>query len=220
MIYLGAERTILEPFFQYKIGESYEGKHQSEIKIYGTGKVTKVINRFHSYENTINYDTFLEKREAWLNGEDHYHVTSISGNEFDCTSEELGGNQIWIETMQGESKIVFHLSHLDDVLVNVDDIVNEKTLIGHQGNTGLVSSTKDNTDFTYGSFLFFEVQKDSLFLNPRGYAEGTIVTTYPEEEVREVDSNNPKFLFEAQKDDYYYIYLKTGEKLYLEKTML
>lgn len=216
MMYLGSERTIIEPFFQTKTGESYQGVHKSDVKIYGTGKVIKVINRFHSYENAIVKETFLKNQETWKIEENTYQVTSVHGTEFTLTEEELMGNQLWIETKEGDSTIVFHLSHLDDVLVNVGDIVKETTLLGHQGNTGIVDSSCDITDFSYGSILLFEVEQDGKKLNPRGYAEGTIKTNYP---ILEEKNVIPILLFEAQKEDYYYLYLKAGEKIYLEKTM-
>ena len=46
MIYLGSQRVITNSFSNHKTAEDYAGAHLSEVKINGTGVVTKVINRF------------------------------------------------------------------------------------------------------------------------------------------------------------------------------
>ena len=49
MIYLGSQRVITNSFSNHKTAEDYAGAHLSEVKINGTGVVTKVINRFKSH---------------------------------------------------------------------------------------------------------------------------------------------------------------------------
>ena len=62
---------------------------------------------------------------------------------------------------------------------NVGDIVDSNTVIGKQGNTGLVASVKSLSDVTYGSHVHLEItDKDGNYINPRKYATGEIVTDY------------------------------------------
>lgn len=42
MIYLGSQRVITNSFSNHKTAEDYAGAHLSEVKINGTGVVTKV----------------------------------------------------------------------------------------------------------------------------------------------------------------------------------
>ena len=179
MIYLGSERTITQSFANHKVAEDYGGLHKSEVKINGRGKVIKVINKFVSHQDSINYNTFLENENAWFyNGV--YNCISITGKSVKMSVEETAGNQVWIETYDNNDKLIFRLCHLDSVLVNVDDIVDSNTVIGLQGNTGLVLSGKSVTDVTYGTHVHFEVTKNGQYINPRKYASGEIITTYLE----------------------------------------
>ena len=68
MIYLGSQRVITNSFSNHKTAEDYAGAHLSEVKINGTGVVTKVINRFKSHEDSINYNDFLNNKIAWKDG--------------------------------------------------------------------------------------------------------------------------------------------------------
>lgn len=179
MIYLGSERTITQSFINHKVAEDYGGFHKSEIKINGRGKVIKVINKFISHQDSINYNTFLENENIWFyNGV--YNCISITGKSVKMTVEETAGNQVWIETYENNDKLIFRLCHLDSVLVNVGDIVDSNTVIGLQGNTGLVLSGKSVTDVTYGTHVHFEVTKNNQYINPRKYASGEVITTYLE----------------------------------------
>ena len=177
MKYLGSERSITQDFKTHKVAEDYSGNHKSEIKINGKGKIIKIINRFKSHEDSINYNTFLENQNIWYsNG--IYNCVSITGKSVKMSSDELGGNQVWIETYENNNKLILRLCHLDSVLVNVNDIVDSDTVIGLQGNTGLVLSGKSVTDVTYGTHVHLEVTQNNQYINPRKYAVGEVVTTY------------------------------------------
>ena len=84
---------------------------------------------------------------------------SITGKQVRMHYNEIGGNQIWIETYQGNEKITLRFAHLDSVLVNVGDVVNSNTVIAKQGNTGLVLSNKSRSDSSYGSHVHLELIK-------------------------------------------------------------
>ena len=77
MIYLGSQRVITNSFSNHKTAEDYAGAHLSEVKINGTGVVTKVINRFKSHEDSINYNDFLNNKNAWKDG-NYYNCKSIT----------------------------------------------------------------------------------------------------------------------------------------------
>lgn len=181
MIYLGSQRVITNSFSNHKTAEDYAGAHLSEVKINGTGVVTKVINRFKSHEDSINYNDFINNKNAWKDG-NYYNCKSITGKQVRMHYNEIGGNQIWIETYQGNEKITLRFAHLDSVLVNVGDVVNSNTVIAKQGNTGLVLSNKSRSDSSYGSHVHLEVtNKNGAYLNPRPYATGEITTSYLEQ---------------------------------------
>lgn len=176
MKYLGSERSVTQDYKTHKVAEDYSGTHKSEVRINGKGKVIKVINKFKSHEDSINYNTFLENQSIWhING--IYNCISITGKSVKMKSEELGGNQVWIETYDGKDLIVMRFCHLDSVLVNEGDIV-DNDVIGLQGNTGLVLSGKSVIDESYGTHVHFEVTKNNQYINPRKYAIGEINTTY------------------------------------------
>jgi len=177
MIYLGSERTLTQDYKSHGVAEDYSGFHKSEVKINGRGKVIKVINKFVSHQDSINYNNFLKNQSVWYkNGV--YNCVSITGKTVKMTDEELGGNQIWIETYENDTKLILRICHLDSVLVRVNDIVDKDTIIALQGNTGLVASGKSVTDVTYGTHLHFEVTKNGSYINPRKYADGSTITTY------------------------------------------
>lgn len=255
MIYLGSERIVTNSFQNHKTAEDYAGNHQSIIKMNGTGKVLKVINRFESHEDSIHYTDFIHNKDNWKKG-DYYHCISITGKNVLMDDSELGGNQVWIETYQDHKKLIFLFAHLDSAAVKKGDIVDSNTEIGKQGNTGLVLSNKSRNDVTYGSHVHLQVTDQSgNYIDPRAFATGEIQTTYLEQESRldekeksslideplavedfnekkdtileETGDNIPsipnekeqekELIFTCEKEDYYYIKLYEGEKLYLEK---
>lgn len=299
MNYLGSNRVITNSFNTHKTAEDYAGNHLSNILMYGQGKVIKIINKFVSHEDSINYNDYLSNSKSWYNN-GIYKCISITGKEVLMTSEELGGNQIFIETYVGNKKLLFRFAHLANVNVQVGDIVSSSTILGTQGNTGLVLSNKDYSDETYGSHVHLEItDENNNYIDPRKYASGEITTTYVKqtnerdekkrqfivnvdvinirekattestdlgnvylneiytildtvtdneydwykittntgitgyvassktnkwttilEEKKEETNTDSKqednFIFECIEDDYYYIYLKKGEKLYLK----
>lgn len=181
MNYLGSSRVITNQFSTHITAEDYAGEHKSPVSIYGKGKIIKVVGRFKSHEDSINYNNFLENQNNWKDG-DYYNCISITGKQVRMRYDELGGNQVDIETYDGEKMIYFKIAHLDSVSVNVGDIIDENTIIGYQGNTGLVLSNKSLTDVTYGSHVHLEVKdSNNNYINPRTYASGLIKTTYIEQ---------------------------------------
>ena len=62
MNYLGENRVVTNPFSSHITAEDYAGSHESKVSIYGTGKVVKVINKFHCHEDSINYNNFLKNK--------------------------------------------------------------------------------------------------------------------------------------------------------------
>ena len=168
---------ITQDYITHGGAEDYSGVHKSEIKINGKGKVIKIINKFKSHEDSINYNTFLEKQSVWYsNG--IYECISITGKNVKMSIDELGGNQVWIETYDDNNLIILRLCHLDSVLVSLNQIVDENSVIGLQGNTGLVLSGKSVTDRTYGTHVHLEATINNEFVNPRKYATGEVTTTY------------------------------------------
>lgn len=181
MIYLGSERVITNAFNNHQTAEDYAGEHLSDISIVGTGKVIQVINFFKSHEDSINYDDYLRNREYWKDG-NYYNCISITGKTVRMHYNELGGNQVYIETLYNNEKIIMRFCHLDSVLVQVGDIIGSNQVFARQGNTGLVLSNKDRSDQTYGSHVHLEiVDKNGNYLNPRPFAQGQIVTNYIEQ---------------------------------------
>lgn len=180
-MYLGFNRVVTNAFQNHITAEDYAGEHKSKVSIYGKGIVTKVINKFVSHDDSINYNDYLNNRNNWKDG-NYYNCISITGKIVRMHYTELGGNQVFIETYDNDNKITLRLAHLDSVNVNVGDIVDENTIIGLQGNTGLVLSVKNINDVTYGSHVHFEVTNyNGEYLNPRDYATGTKKTVYVEQ---------------------------------------
>lgn len=178
MIYLGENRVITNSFENHGTAEDYSGNHKSNVIMYGRGKVIKVIDLFVSHEDSINYNTYLQNRLNWQDG-NYYNCVSITGKNVRMHYEELGGNQVFIETYDGDDKLLFRFAHLDSVLVKEGDIIDSSVVIGTQGNTGLVLSSKSVDDETYGSHVHLEITgRDGVYINPRKYATGEVVTTY------------------------------------------
>lgn len=178
MRYLGSERIVSYPFSDHITAEDYAGNHKSEVSIPSRAKVVRTINRFKSHEDSINYNEFLNNKNNWRDG-NYYNCISITGKNVRMHSDELGGNQIWLETYDNNNLITLRLCHLDSVNVKVGDIVEKDQVIGFQGNTGLVLSNKNKSDITYGSHVHLEViNRDGNYLNPRKYANGEITTNY------------------------------------------
>lgn len=172
MIYLGSERVITSTYANHITAEDFSGEHLSDVSINSTCRVIKVINKFISHEDSINYNNFLNNQYNWFNGE-YYNCISITGKFVKMSSEELGGNQIFLETIYNNKKYIIRLCHLNDILVNVGDIITPNQVIAHQGNTGLVLSSKNTSDITYGSHVHIEVTDESNnFINPREFATG------------------------------------------------
>lgn len=178
MNYLGSNRIITNPFSNHGTAEDYAGNHLSNVVLYGSGKVIRIINKFKSHEDSINYNNFLNNGNSWYK-DGIYHCISITGKITLMTPDELSGNQVFVETYDGNKKLIFRFAHLDSVNVKVGDIVNENTILGLQGNTGLVLSSKNVSDKTYGSHVHLEViDENNNYVNPRMYASGEVRTTY------------------------------------------
>ncbi len=181
MIYLGSSRIITNSYSSHKTAEDYAGEHQSNISICGSGRVIKIINRFQSHDDSINYNSYLNNKNNWKDG-NYYNCISITGKTVRMHYEELGGNQVWIEGYFENKKIILRFAHLDSVLVNVGDVIKPNQVFGKQGNTGLVSSTKSTSDTTYGSHVHLEVtDSNGTYLNPREFATGEKITLYEEQ---------------------------------------
>ncbi len=176
---LGSRRGITQSFenHQYE-AEDYAGEHLSDVKIFGTAKVISIVDKYKSHEHTINYNDFLKNVNKWRDG-NYYNCISITGNKVRYHHNELGGNEVWLETFFDNEKKHFRITHLDAVLVKIGDIIDSNTIIGKQGNTGLVLSNKPVTDITYGSHIHFEVRDENYnFINPRSYAVGDLIVNY------------------------------------------
>lgn len=181
MIYLGAERVITNSFENHSTAEDYSGAHESNVIMYGKGRVVKIINSFISHQDSINYNLFLQNQQAWKDG-DYYNCISITGKKVRMRYDELGGNQVFIETFDKDNKLLFCFAHLASVLVREGDIIDSSVILGKQGNTGLVLSSKSESDITYGSHVHLEItDRNGIYVNPRKYATGEIVTQYIEQ---------------------------------------
>lgn len=178
MNYLGSNRVVTNSFSSHRTAEDYAGNHLSNVIMYGNGKVIRVINKFKSHEDSINYNNFLNNGNSWYK-DGVYHCISITGKITLMVPDELGGNQVFVETYDGNQKLIFRFAHLDSVNVKVGDIINENTILGLQGNTGLVLSSKNISDETYGSHVHLEIiDENNNYVNPRKYASGEVRTTY------------------------------------------
>ena len=179
MMLLGSNRVVTQTFSVHgNRAEDYSGDHLSPIKFNGVGKVIKVVNRFKCHEDTINENDFINNKSKWRDG-DYYNCISITGKNVRIHNSEQGGNMIIIESYNGSTLLNFVIKHLGSVNVKVGNIINQNTIIGTQGNTGIVLSSKSRTNPTYGTHIHFEVKyPNGNYINPRDYAVGNIVTTY------------------------------------------
>lgn len=178
MTYLGSERVLTNSFSNHITAEDYAGEHLSDVSINSTCKVINVINKFKSHEDSINYNDFLSNQSNWRNG-NIYNCISITGKVVPMYGEELGGNQVHLETIYNNETYIIKLCHLNDIVVNTGDIVYPNQVLAHQGNTGLVLSSKSVDDVTYGSHVHIEItDSNGNFINPRGFAYGSTSGSY------------------------------------------
>lgn len=178
MTYLGSERVLTNNFSNHVTAEDYAGEHLSDVSINSTCKVINVINKFKSHEDSINYNDFLNNQGNWRSG-NVYNCISITGKVVPMYGEELGGNQVHLETIYNNETYIIKLCHLNDIVVNIGDIVYPNQVLAHQGNTGLVLSSKNFDDATYGSHVHIEItDSNGNFINPRGFADGSISGSY------------------------------------------
>lgn len=223
MIILGSERMVTQDFKNHGYAEDYSGEHLSNIRFNGVGKVIRVVNKYKCHEDTINKNDYNNYNTSWKNG-DYYNCVSITGKTVRYHKNELGGNSVLIESYDNGNLIYFKILHMADVYVKEGDIVNTNTLIGTQGNTGLVLSSKSRTNPTYGTHVHCQVtNKDGIYINPRKYATGNIVTNYvsqsnniditknqfkvivPKINIRESSNVNSKDIGDVYKDEVYTI---------------
>lgn len=181
MLILGSERSVTQNYNIHKDAEDYSGEHLSVIKINGRAKVTKIVNKYISHEDSINYNDYLNNSAIWRDGT-YFNCISITGKVVRYHQSELGGNRVELECYEGDLKRYIRLYHMADVLVNVGDIVDSDTTIGKQGNTGLVLSKKSLSDITYGSHVHMEVLDENYQnINPREYATFARTVNYMEQ---------------------------------------
>lgn len=192
MKYLGSERSVTQSFLNHKYAEDYSGVHLSQIKINGSAKVIKVVNKYKGHSNSINYREFLNNQSKWKDG-NYYNCISITGETVKFYYDELGGNQVHLETYYNGNKYLLKILHMNIVNVKVGDIIDENTVIGLQGNTGLVLSSKDRNNETYGSHVHLEVKDSSgTSIDPRIFADGSITYNYtPQSNI--VDESKKQF---------------------------
>ncbi|HHX17007.1 MAG TPA: M23 family metallopeptidase [Mollicutes bacterium] len=170
MLLLGNDRFVTQDYKTHGSAEDYKGEHLSDIRIRGTAKVTKVVNKYIPHEDTIDYNEFQKNKDTWKDGI-YFNCVSITGKNIRYHQSELDGNQVELESFEGDKKRYFRICNMAEVLVDVGDIVNSDTVIGRQGNTGLVLSKKDISDETYGSHIHFEVLDENYNnVDPRQYA--------------------------------------------------
>lgn len=178
MMILGSERYITQDYAHHLTAEDYSGEHLSPVKIVGTAKVIRVVNHYLPHEDSLNYQEFLERQYEWKDG-DYYNCISLTGKQVRYPKDELGGNCVELEGIIDGEVYRYGLFHLASVNVKVGDIVDGNTVLGQQGNTGLVFSGKDESDPTYGTHVHMEVKDSSLnFINPREFALGNKVISY------------------------------------------
>lgn len=178
MMLLGAERYITQDYARHKTAEDYSGEHLSPIKITGVAKVIRVVNHYQVHEDSINYNDFIKNQYAWRDG-DYYNCTSITGKRVRFHKNELGGNCVEVEGYVDGIYYRCAMFHMASTAVQVGDIVNSDTILGFQGNTGLVDSGKSRSDATYGTHVHLEVRDaSSNFINPREFGLGNKILTY------------------------------------------
>ena len=186
MMILGAQRVVTQDYAHHLTAEDYSGEHLSAIQIQNTAKVIRVVNHYIAHEDSLNYNDFLANQKNWYDGSGGYHCISITGKQVYYPSDELGGN--CVEMIGYIDNQLYHYSmfHMASVNVKVGDIVTSDTIIGLQGNTGLVLSSKSLSDPTYGTHVHMEVHDaQNNNINPRSYALGEKIIEYKEQ-------SNPK----------------------------
>ena len=240
MKYLGSERVITLPFEEHKTAEDYAGIMLSPLSIKGQYKVIKTVTKYQSYEDSVDYNTFISNQKTWKK-DNGYQCVTITGKSLFIPSGELGGNCVILEGYYQDKKYQIGIYHLENVYVKEQDIIRNNTLLGTQGSTGLVLSNKDLKDKTYGTHVHVEVKNEQgEFINPRPFVDESILLSLDpkgdnlvkEDEKKEdeipqtppkTDQTTPKeneemtLLFTCPKDDFYFLKLKKGEKLYLVK---
>lgn len=195
---LGSERVVTQDYATHKDAEDYAGVHLSDIKIDGTAKVIRVVNKYIPHEDSINHDDYVKNKNKWKDGV-YYNCVSVTGKVVRYYQSELGGNQVELECYEGTNKRYFRILHMATVLVKVGDIIDSNTLIGKQGNTGLVLSHKSRSDITYGSHVHFEVRDTNYnSMNPREYALFDIRVNY-EEQTNPIDNTKEQIKIIADK---------------------
>lgn len=232
MILFGSERAVTNDFKNHMYAEDYSGEHLSNIRFNGVGKVISVVNKFKCHEDTINKNDYNNYKSSWKDG-DYYNCVSITGKTVRYHKSELGGNSVLIESYDNGILLYFKILHMADVYVKEGDIINTNTLIGIQGNTGLVLSSKARTNPTYGTHIHCQItDKSGNYINPRKYALGTIITNYitqsntidssktqfkvlvPKINIRESSSVNSKDIGDVFKDEVYTILDTSSDNKY------
>ena len=223
MILLGSEREVIQNFVTHIYAEDYSGDHLSDIKFNGIGKVINVVNKYKCHEDTINQNDYNNFKSCWKDGE-YYNCVSIIGKKVKYHKSELGGNSITIESYDNGTLLTFKIMHMASVYVKEGDIIDNNTILGTQGNTGLVLSQKSRTNPTYGTHVHFQINDEKgNYINPRKYALGTIITNYksganavddsknqfkvlaPKINIRESSSVNSRDIGDVYKDEVYTI---------------
>lgn len=188
MLLLGSERVVTQDYNTHKEAEDYAGEHLSEIRINGKAKVMKVVNKYMAHEDTINYNEYIKNKNAWKDGT-YYNCVSITGKTVRYHQSELGGNQVELECYDNNEKRIIRILHMAEVLVNAGDVIDSTSIIGKQGNTGLVLSKKEISNNTYGSHVHMEVlNRNYQYINPREYANYAKTVNY-QEQTNEIDNS-------------------------------
>lgn len=217
MNYLGSERTVIQPFSLDKIGETVQGKVGDPIQLFQKAKVTKVIRKFNNDVDTIDQDEFQKHQIEWQQ-QDGYHVKSCTGKDFIVSREELAGNQIWLSLKEEEQTVELYFAHIGEVFVQEGEEITSGTIVGTEGNTGLMSGTQENGGINYPSLVRFSAYENGLAIDPRAYAFQPVQEVTPFSQQKEEQcKEEPTLLFTCFKDGTYYVRLRQGEQLYLKK---
>ncbi len=197
---LGSPRIVTQDFQNHRYAEDYAGVHLSDVRILGKAKVVQEVNKYRVFEDSIDYNDYINNRSSWKDGV-YFNCVSISGKKVRYHQSELGGNQVKLECYMENKRYYFKILHLANVFVEVGDIISSDTLIGTQGNTGLVSSTKARTNITYGSHVHFEVIDNNYNrINPREYAMFNVAVDYGEQ-TNEIDNSKKQIEIVVDKID-------------------
>ncbi len=178
MILLGSERYVTQDYQAHVTAEDYSGEHLSPVRFAGSAKVIGVVNGYKPHEDSVNYQTFLKNQQAWKT-DGGYNCQTLTGKVVFFKEDEVGGNHIEMETYVNGARYLIGIYHLASVSVSVGDIITRDTLLGAQGNTGLVYSGKAESDPTYGTHVHLQVQdSNGNFINPRAFATGEVEANY------------------------------------------